>query len=98
MSAWVSLSRSPVIGVVCSAAQLPGPERQTGVSVSKPPSGRLNIAKDRGYSPTDITEMYTEYGMCPRCQGPKGKKAVLPQLRGDVSLTYWIPFANPATR
>ncbi|MFI1285223.1 nucleic acid/nucleotide deaminase domain-containing protein [Streptomyces sp. NPDC020858] len=58
----------------------------------------LNIAQGRGYSPTDITDMYTEYGMCPRCQGPKGKRAVLPQLSGDVNLTYSIPFANPATR
>lgn len=58
----------------------------------------LDQAKGLGYSPHDIDEMYTEYGMCPRCQGPTGKRAVLPQLRDDVKLTYSIPFADPASR
>ncbi|MFI1652283.1 hypothetical protein ACH4XT_35865, partial [Streptomyces avidinii] len=61
----------------------------------------LSIAQSRGYSPTDITDMYTEYGMCPRCQGqgPQGgSRGVLPQLSGTVNLTYSIPFANPASR
>ncbi|MFJ6900188.1 nucleic acid/nucleotide deaminase domain-containing protein [Streptomyces hokutonensis] len=58
----------------------------------------LDQAKELGYSPHDIDEIYTEYGMCPRCQGPTGKRAVLPQLRDDVKLIYSIPFANPASR
>ncbi|CAN3984653.1 hypothetical protein KPATCC21470_7381 [Kitasatospora purpeofusca] len=47
---------------------------------------------------SNIVEMYTEYGMCPRCQGPGGKQAVLPSLPADVQLTYSIPFADPASR
>ncbi len=47
---------------------------------------------------SNIAEMYTEYGMCPRCQGPGGKRAVLSSLPADVQLTYSIPFANPASR
>ncbi|MFG3480308.1 polymorphic toxin-type HINT domain-containing protein [Streptomyces sp. NPDC047980] len=47
---------------------------------------------------SNIAEMYTEYGMCPRCQGPGGKRAVLPSLPADVQLTYSIPFADPASR
>ncbi|MFJ5268379.1 LamG-like jellyroll fold domain-containing protein [Streptomyces sp. NPDC088358] len=58
----------------------------------------LDKVKALGYSPHDIDEMYTEYGMCPRCQGPTGKKAVLPLLRDGVKLTYSIPFADPASR
>ncbi|MFG2339549.1 polymorphic toxin-type HINT domain-containing protein [Streptomyces yangpuensis] len=61
----------------------------------------LSLAQSRGYAPTDITDLYTEYGMCPPCQGqgPRGKsRGVLPQLSGNVNLTYSIPFADPASR
>ena len=57
----------------------------------------LRQVEAAGFKPTDIDAIYTEYGMCPRCQGP-GRRAVLPLLRGDVAITYSIPFACPASR
>jgi hypothetical protein len=58
----------------------------------------LQQVRDAGFQPEHIDELYTEYGMCPRCQGPGGSRAVLPLLRNDADITYSIPFADPASR
>ncbi|WP_099343683.1 MULTISPECIES: ricin-type beta-trefoil lectin domain protein [unclassified Actinoplanes] len=58
--------------------------------------------RDANFDLEDIDEIYSEYGMCPGCQGvQRGKgsiEAILPQLRPDADVTYSIPFANPASR
>ena len=57
---------------------------------------------EKGLKPEDVDEIYTEYGMCPPCQGvgrPNKKfPPILPNLRDDVKVSYSIPFADPASR